>query len=267
MPKVRELETICVVDLDGRSANLERNLQRGLPWAGREPEREGQLAIVGSGPSVRTRLDKLRQWPGEIWAINGAYDYLLTEGIIPHGFWGIDPLPGLAGYVKNARPETTFYIAATCDPSVFDALAGHKVVLWFPACEQDASYPEDAVLVTGGVTVLTRAPYGALMMGWRDITIFGADSSFDEDDDRRYCYQHGTYAEDSQAIFNVVTLDGETRFLTEINLMKQVANFGVIHNQFRGMLKFDCDGLMAAWLEAPTQDIVDRHGNLTAHAA
>lgn len=259
----RLVESYCVVDAAGRAVNLQRNLQRGLPWAGFESEKEGPLAIVGSGPSVRTRLHKLRSWPGEIWAINGAYDYLVSQGIVPHGFWGIDPLPGLAEYVKGAQPETTFYIAATCDPSVFDVLDGHKVKLWFPLCEDDKIYPEGAKLVAGGVTVLTRAPFAALMMGWRDITIFGGDCSYDEDEEMRYCYQWGTYREDSQAPFEVVSVDdGKTLFLTEINLLKQVTNFGVMQEQFRGMLKFDCDGLLRAHLEAPMHQI-DKDGNVS----
>ena len=165
---VRQRETVCVVDLNGRVSNLKSSLARGYPWIGRHIARDGKLAIVGSGPSVRDRLPKLREWPGEIWAINGSYEYLLSEEIVPHGFWGIDPLPGLAEYVKNAKPETTFYIAGSCDPSVFDALEGHRVFLWFPLCE-DLIYPKDAPLIAGGITVLTRAPFAALLMGWRDI--------------------------------------------------------------------------------------------------
>ena len=169
---------------------------RGLPWATRQPERTGALAIVGSGPSVGRRLEPLRHWSGEIWAINGAYDYLLGHGIVPHGFFCVDPLPGLAEYVANAQRETTFYVAATCHPAVLDALAGFNVVLWFPE-QESRIYPEGATEITGGTSAFARAPFMAHALGWRDMTIFGADSSFESTG--QYCYQAGTFAEDSQS--------------------------------------------------------------------
>src|SRR5262245_14535330 len=81
-------------------------------------------------------------------------------------------------------------------------------------------------------------------MGYRDITLFGADSSFD---DSRYCYQDGTFQEDSKAQPKVVQI-GDEYFFTEDNLIKQVANLGVMADQFKGILKFECDGLIAAYL-------------------
>src|SRR5690242_12857373 len=121
---VREFLSTCVVDEAGRRQNLSKALLRGLPMVDQLPERSEPLAIVASGPSVRDHLDELRDWPGIVWTINGAYAYLLEQGIIPHGFFGMDPLPGLAPYVAKTDPRTLFYICSICDPSVFDNLAG-----------------------------------------------------------------------------------------------------------------------------------------------
>lgn len=208
---------------------------------------------MGSGPSVQSRLDKLRSWP-EIWAINGAYDYLVSEGIVPHGFVGIDPLPGLAEYVLNVRNETTCYLSATCDPAVFDALEGKQVKIWFPDQENHDAFPVGATLVRGGTHAITRAPYLAYNLGYRDITLFGADASFDGG---RYCYVDGTYEEDSKRDIQAVSVDGKTVFFTEINLLKQCSQMNIIVEQFMGMLKVDCDGLMRAYLDAPMNRIDD----------
>jgi hypothetical protein len=172
---------------------------------------------------------------------------------------GVDPLPGLAEYVSHGHPRTTFYVAATCDPAVFDRLNGHSVALWFPQ-DEASSYPKDGLIVGGGTGALTRAPFLAYLLGWRDITLFGADSSFAPDG--RYCYVDGSYAEDSKADINAVMCGDEGPFLSEINLIKQVAQFGAIEQQFQGMLKFDCDGLIAAYLRSPMHD-VDKDGNVT----
>lgn len=250
------LQTTCVVGTEGRSASLRANLSRGLPWAMRVPERTGRLAIVGSGPSVANRLHMLRHWDGEIWAINGAYDFLLSKGITPRGFFGVDPLPGLAEYVSNAKDETTFYIAATCDPSVLDALQGKDVVLWFPECED--SYPEGAQTVTGGTSAITRAPFLGEMLGYRDITLFGADSSFDQD---RYCYQAGRYKEDSTRQTIAVDVNG-AQYLTDINLMHQASQLGVIVDALG--LKIESDGLIAGYINGPTYAISEDGKRLVA---
>ncbi len=258
------VESTCVVDGAGRIANLKSNLQRGLPVCVPLPPKEGPLAIIASGPSLADHLEELRQWPGEIWAINGAYDYLLSQEIIPGGFFAVDPLPGLAEYVKNARTDTTFYLASTCDPSVMDALVGFKVYLWHGACEDDAMYPQGSKLVAGGTTAVTRAPFLALMLGWRDITLFGVDSSYTPTSP--YCYQWGTYKEDTRAPVSPVMINGEGPFYSEIGLLKQISQIHAMlemYNNRPSRLNPNCDkqilkvraaGLLDAFLRSPTLD-------------
>lgn len=251
---VTVLESTCVVASEGCEANLKSSLARGLSRV--TPLRD-PLAIVGSGPSLSEHLDELRSWPGTLWAVNGAYDYLLDQGIVPQGFVGVDPLPGLAEYVRKAHDHSTFYMSGLCDPAVFDALKTKNVVLWFPE-QTGIKFPAGLWMTGGGTTALTRAPFLAHMLGFRDLTMFGADSSFKDDD--RYCYKHGTYGEDSKAPINKVMINGEGPFLTEIGLLKQVSQFGVLIQIFDGRLKFKCGGLLDAFLRAPmTNDIQNAH--------
>ena len=249
---ITELASICCVDTVDCLRNLESNLARSLPECEPLPAREGRLAIVGSGPSVRDYLDELRSWPGEIWAINGAYNFLVSEGIIPHAMMACDPMAGLVEYVRNPQPQTTFLISGLCDPSVLDALGGQNVRLWF--IQQDnVTYPAGKWVVGGGTTALTRSPFLARMLGWNDLTYYGADSSFDVDG--RYAYRDGTYGEDSRAPINWVrTSDGKGPFATEQCLIKQVAQFACIVPMFKGKIAFRCGGLLAAYLAAPTTD-------------
>lgn len=244
-------DSCCVVDEGGLKRNLDSSLARGLPHCTKQDERKDELAIVAGGPSLRKYVDDIRSWPSEVWAINGAYDWLLSKGIVANGFLGVDPLPGLVEYVRNIRPETTCYLSGLLDPVVFDALTDRTVNLFFP--EQDAVvWPAGLWLVSGGTTAVTRAPCLARLLGYRRMTIFGADSSFERGDDR-YCYKYGTYKEDSKAPVNkeVYTLSGEGPFLSEICLMKQVAQIGVIVDRWPG-ITIKCDGLLDAYLRQPT---------------
>lgn len=253
--KCRYFPISCIVDTQGRTSNLDSTLARGLAVCKREAKRDGPLAIVASGPSVSGYLDELREWHGEIWAINGAYDYLLGKGIIPHGFISIDPLPGLAQYIQHPHEDTTFYIASICDPAVFDALDGYKVKLWHPASD-DTQYPKGDIVIIGGTTTATRAPYLALLLGWREIVLFGVEGSYaSEEKGSEYCYPWGTFALDIDQPKHRVrcTPDGEA-FVTELGLLRQVSQLAVMHARFRGMLRFKCGGLMQAFLDAPYAD-------------
>jgi hypothetical protein len=243
------LESQCVVSGEGCEQNLALALSRGLPLCSPSPERADRLAIVGSGPSVTGYLDELRGFD-HVWACNGAYNFLLAHGIVPTGFVGVDPLPGLAQYVGKAHPRTTFYLSALCDSAVYDALDGFSIEVWFPE-QTGVRFPPGYWMVPGGTTGLTRAPFLGRMLGFRDITIYGADSSAEAG---RYCYEHGTYDEDTKAPLNPVMCNGEGPFMCELSMLKQVSQFGVIA-QLHPEWKFRCGGLMAAFLRAPMQDI------------
>lgn len=245
---LREFMSTCVVDEAGRKQNLSSVLQRGLPMVQQLTERTEPLAIVASGPSVSDYLDELRAWNGHIWAINGAYAYLIENGIVPGGFFGMDPLPGLAPYVEKPDPRTTFYICSICDPIVFDNLKDRDVLLWHPDGE-GVEYPPDQWVVGGGTTACTRAPYLALLQGYRDITMYGVDSSFRNGEG--YCYRWGTYECDMNQPRFFVEANGEGPFETELGLMKQVAQLHVLHQKFAGKLKFRCGGLLEAFMRAP----------------
>src|SRR5262249_14241121 len=154
-------------------------------------------------------------------------------------------LPGLVEYVQNPRRETTFYLSGLLDPAVFNALRGYKVELWFPEMAS-VKWPGGLWMVGGGTTTITRAPFLARLLGWRDLTIYGADSSFEDND--RYAYEYGTYGEDSKAPINLVYCNGEGPFRTELCLAKQVAQLGVIAEHFNGSISFRCKGLLDAYL-------------------
>ena len=187
-----------------------------------------------------------------------------------NGFFGTDPLPGLADYVRRPHRQTTFYISAYCDPAVFDALDGYDVKLWFAhqdGVEFPAKMPEGAETIPGGTTAITRAPFLARCLGFRDVTLYGADSSFagvtrQEGDQlifegQRYSYKDGTYAEDSKSGVKgpIVTADGKGPFWSEVPLLQQVAQLGVMHtHQTWGVkLNIRCHGLMDAFIKAPLE--------------
>lgn len=170
-------ELDCVYGPELRQAAIDGAVARNLPWCIRRVPRKGKVAIVASGPSAAESVDLLKEWDGEIWGINGAFAWLMHRGVKPTAFVGLDPEPILKDYLIKTPDDATYYLASQAHPDVFDFLAGKNVRLWFPA-DSGVKFPFGAVPIYGGSTCLGRAPNLAYLLGWRDVHIFGGDSSY-----------------------------------------------------------------------------------------
>jgi uncharacterized Rossmann fold enzyme len=161
---------VCVVDDATLAKHKEHAAGLGHPRLAALPKTKQPLAIVGTGPSVDWR--ELAEWSGDIMAINGAHDALCQFGRVPDWVVCLDPQEALADY--HRCPQGARYLVATCcHPAVFEALRGQDVTTW------DAAQGDDEVThdtIPGGSTALTRAPLLAYYLGYRNLTLFGADS-------------------------------------------------------------------------------------------
>ena len=144
------------------------------------PPHEREVSVVGFGPSLRRMYDHLR---GDIWACNGAHNWLIERGIIPKYamFW--DASPEIAKFVKPHK-DVIYLIASRCHPAVFEALEGFNVYVWHVGGD-DAL--EDLLeefrifepILPGGSAAVTRGMVVATTMGYKKINLFGCDCSFD----------------------------------------------------------------------------------------
>ena len=250
----RVLETRCVVDQAGREQHIRHALSLGLPVCSKSPARDGRLAIVASGPSVRDYLDELRAFDGEVWAINGAYDYLIREGRVPDGFVGLDPQREMVKFLTDPHIETTFYIASCSHPDVFDCVRGFDVRLWHSNSDTIRALPAGSYAVPGGITCITRAPFLAHLLGWRDVSIYGADCSYHE---HPYAYATEARQCDPNDRTMVVRVNGHL-FRTELGLMHQASNLGALETVFPAKLTFRCGGMLPEFLKStrPLEEFV-----------
>lgn len=205
----------CVYDASTRQAHIDGALARNLPRVIQRKKRPGKVAIVASGPSVTDFVDLLKSWDGEIWGINRAFHWLQHRGIKPTGFLGIDPEPILKDCIPSIPEDVTYYLAAQVHPCVFDYLKDRNVRLWFMADSQ-VKLPRDAYLIYGGSTCLGRSPNLAYALGYRDVHIFGGDSS----------YTHKQYVHGDDLPPNWVPAEVNGRiFKTQRNLIQQASEF------------------------------------------
>ena len=136
------------------------------------------LAIVGSGPSVD--IEEVKKHHGPIMALKGAHDWLIERGITPHYAVAADPQQSRARCFKLLNDETIYFCASQMHPDTWEHLKGRKVIIWHS--QNDAKQPDlpewrGVPLVPGGSTTGMRAMPIAYLLGYRDLQLFGFDSS------------------------------------------------------------------------------------------
>jgi uncharacterized Rossmann fold enzyme len=165
-------------------ANVRTSSLLPLPWLVVEKERPGKCLIVGGGPSVKSYLPAIKraqEQGAEIFALNGALGMLSEHGITPDHFVLLDARPENIRFIMRGKAKH-YLLASQCDPSVFVAARALNVTLWHP------NYPEivpllgdrQAALISGGTTVGLQAMSIAYCMGYREIHLYGFDSSYSE---------------------------------------------------------------------------------------
>lgn len=170
-------------------ANMRENCSRAIPRLA-----IGRAVFVGGGPSVSDFIPEIRVKQNEgyaVYAMNGAAAFLDRHGITTDYHVLMDARPGNVCFVANPSHATTYLVASQCDPAIFAALKGHQVVMWHAAgtdgsIEVVKTCDPGGELIAGGSTVGLRALNIAMVMGCREMVLYGFDSSNRDDDKHAY---------------------------------------------------------------------------------
>lgn len=181
-------------------ANVEANIRRQLPQFCPQPDRPGEIAIVGGGWSLEETLPELLDlcWTRgvSIVALNGAGKWLMERNIRPAVLVVLDARRPTAEFVDVEIPGCKYLIASQCDPQAFDYARDRETYIFHVLSTQGER--EKAVLddyyrggywtnVIGGSTVGLRAVTIARQMGFRFQHLFGMDSCY-APDGRHHAY-------------------------------------------------------------------------------
>lgn len=155
------------------------NLERGLGEIDPKGLRSGPLYIVASGPSLEDTWLELIERPGEIWALNAAFDWLCRKGIRPDYGVVLAPEDGILNYFQEVERGDKFLCGSMTHPKLIDRMIdrGGGVKLWHVASpgEWDLPIPKTNVIYGAG-TIGSRAIDLAWVMGFRDVHILGMDA-------------------------------------------------------------------------------------------
>ena len=171
--------------------DIARNIEHALglaytPFNDLVGSKSGAVAIVGSGPSLKTNWQELRDFKGDIIACNAACQFLLAKGITPQYMFCFDADP-LALEFFTPHPDITYLLASRCCPQAFDLIRGCRLVLWHAAGDERIrpileARRRNEPMIVGGSAAVTRAIVLAMPMGYTDLHVYGGDSSFADGD-------------------------------------------------------------------------------------
>lgn len=230
---------------------------------------DAPLAIVGSGPSLKDTWEDLKHWPGEIYALNAAHDFLVEKGVIPTAAIAIEGGTAICKYFENPHEEVYYLLASSCHPRLFKQLKRQKRAMFHLAMDstlkafdkwlnptealpdaeqkQRSRFVRESMMISGGSTVLTRTLCLASALGYRDFHFFGCDSSFfDADqqhsrDNDKYGPGWGTYPDKHHITFDRDGVEYKTspQLLNQVFYLKQMMD--APHSKELG-LTFSCYG-------------------------
>ena len=177
-----------VEDID---RNIEYTLQRKYtPFTEFLGTQSGAISIVGSGPSLKRNWKKLRDSGTDIIACNAACQFLLERGVVPKWMFCFDADPLIYEFFTPHK-DITYLIASRVPPKTWDLLEGCKVVVWHSAGDEHieellikhGKVGENAEpMVTGGSAAVTRCMHLVQPLGYKEVHLWGADSSFIQKD-------------------------------------------------------------------------------------
>lgn len=236
-----ELETVSNTARETVQGNIRSACNRPLPWLEIEKPHDGEIAVVGGGPSLPEFLGELKG--KRVIAVNGTHAYLLSKGIVPDHHLIIDARPENIRFLSGARHH---FLASQCDPSLFDKAQNVTVVHMNTENVLDAIPPtiKPINLISSGSTVGLAGIAIAYCLGYRKIFVYGMDSSFE---DSKHAYPQ---AQDDRVIEAEV---GGRTFKTTPWMVAQAQQFQAIAAELANdgcEIYVRCRGLLGhvAWL-------------------
>lgn len=239
--------------------NVGANSARDVPWVTLGDVQEGEIVLVGGGPSAADHIERIRylQNTGSIvWAFNGASRWLREHGITPDAQIMVDARVDSRHLLD---PEAKRHILASqVDPWLFDH-ARDPLLFHIGFDGIDALMPQEKInnvpLLGGGASVGMTAMCLAHVMGYRTLHCYGYDSS------HAGRASHAYPQPMNDKIPTVETLWGDTIYTSSVAMKAQAEWFMMLSRQLRDAgcaVYVHGGGLLPAMYNAAPADLSER---------
>lgn len=179
MPLILPVQVICNTSDDEIYRNIRENSHNHGNWVNVSAPHDGIAILCGSGPSLADTLQEIRakkEAGGKVFAMNGAARFLAEHGIMPDYQVIIDAREQTADLIGPAKHHL---FASQVHPECFRRVPTAQ--LWhLQVGNIENEFPEytDAYCLIGGAaSVGNTATCLAYAMGYRNLQIYGYDSS------------------------------------------------------------------------------------------
>ena len=227
MPKIH-WESAPNVSVDTRNANLVVVEKLGLP----KHRGAGRLAVVGGGPSINEHIEELKNWPGEIWAINGTINWCIDHGI-DAWFYTCDA-SGPDVWPYDLSRITKAVLTSDGNPAMIEHLRGLGAVVELVGPPQS------------GPTSANASDYLAIECGYTGVTYFGCEGSFSKAETGADTHGFKTgYAIDD---WMIIELGGE-HFKTKNEYISSAIMLSVTISEFPDIYEEKSGGLLRAMIQ------------------
>jgi hypothetical protein len=221
------------------------NTQRGLP-AAPYGAFKGKISVCGNGPSLREQFPQR----GLIAALNGSWKALAKHGVTPDFIVAFDPSPQNVAWFDDA-PNTTYLLASSVHPAVFEKLAGKDVRQWhgYGAAEAGLGL---GPLIGGGFSVGCLSLNLLHHIGFTHFDCYGYDSCYSMDG------RHHATSQDWNITAPEAFQVGEHMFIAEPWMAAQVQEFleQIEANRRNYTVDVKGDGYLATALEWNTLPVL-----------
>jgi hypothetical protein len=215
----------CVSD-DEVLSNVEQNINllEGFSWLKPCVPHAKHAVIVSAGPSVFKRQEEIRELAERedtvIFCVKHSLLKLKSIGVTPDFCVVLDPRPitGISTHgayredlFREAPESVKFLVASMTHPSVtkflIDKYPPKNIIGWHAMVKVTMKHPKTDTLIHEGTSSATRSIGIARVMGFRNITLVGFDSSLEkEPSDLEKMY---TLKENGQPQFIPLKVGGE----------------------------------------------------------
>lgn len=195
----------------------------------------GRLAVVGGGPSIKEHVDELRNWEGAIWAINGAINWCLDNGIDAWFYTADSSPPSKWHYDLSRIRKAVLAPDISLEMALLLKRRGAEITLTAP--------------LESGPTSANASDYLSLVAGYTHVTYFGCEGSFE---------QVETHAFDSSKIEDWMIVDiGGEYYRTKAEFISQAVMLRNTIKEFPAIYEEKSGGMLRAMLQhGPEHDVV-----------
>ncbi len=173
------VNVVCNTDDEQIHSNIWINSRRPGKWQHLVKEHDGIAILCGSGPSIADNIDDIKAWQdagAKVFAMNGAASFLMSKGIYADYQCIIDAREITKEVVGPAKEHL---FASQVHPACFEKMPTAKIWHLQITGIDDLlpEYNDDYCLIGGAASVGNTATCLAYAMGYRNLQLYGYDSS------------------------------------------------------------------------------------------